>query len=313
MSSVFVTGASGQIGLRLVAELKRRGFQVTGLCRREAGAEALRALGATAVVGGLADREKVRAGLAGATVVYHLAGGVHGKGSETADVLNRQGTAQLLEALSGQRLESLVFASSCAVYGDRNGLWVREDYPPSPHTLYGESKVAAEQLLLASGHPVQIARIAAVYGPDFRLLQVEQMRRGRAWLPGEGQNFLPLVHVDDCVAALLLLAEKGKGIYHIVGRTTPQLKEFYAEVHRHAGGTPLRFWSTWIPSALQFQIAALNLSLMEKLGRKPRFTADNLRLFTAGVRMKTERLEKELGFTWKYGDYKEGLAACFGS
>lgn len=74
----------------------------------------------------------------------------------------------------------------------------------------------------------------------------------------------------------------------------------------------MRFWSTWIPSGIQFQVAALNLQLMEAVGRKPRFTADNLRLFTAGVRLKTERLEKELGFVWKYGDYKEGVAASFG-
>lgn len=312
MSRVLVTGASGQIGRPLVAALLAEGHTVLGLCRTEKGAEALRVLGAIPVVASLSEKEKVKEALSGVEEVYHLAGGVHGKGRETADVLNRQGTADLIAALEGKSLKSLVYASSCAVYGDRNGLWVTEDYPPSPHTLYGQSKVEAEKLLQATSFPLKIARIAAVYGPEFRLLQVEAQQKGRAWLPGEGQNFLPLVHVEDCVGALLKIGASASGIYHVVGRSFPQLKEFYAEVHKHVGGTPVRFWSTWIPSALQFRVAALNLSLMEQIGRKPRFTADNLRLFTAGVRMKSERLEKEVGYTWKYGDYKEGLAACFG-
>jgi len=63
---------------------------------------------------------------------------------------------------------------------------------------------------------------------------------------------------------------------------------------------------------LQFRLAEANEKLAGQMNRKPRFTPDNLRLWTAGVRMRSDRLEKELGFAWRFGDYKEGLAECLG-
>ncbi len=310
MSLVFVTGATGQIGVPLVQALVQAGHRVRGLCRTAEGEAQLQALGVEAVRGDLKDTVALEVALKEVDVVYHLAGGLRGKGQETAQRLNRDGTAALIAAATGKPIKSLVFASSCAVYGDRNGLWVGEDYPPSPHTDYGKSKVEAEDLLLSSGHPVKIARIGVVYGRGFRVLMEEAHKKGRAWLPGEGLNFLPWVHIDDVVGALVRIAARGQagGIYHVVGRSTPSLKDFYKEVAKRLGTKPVRFWSTWVPSALQFRLAEANEKVAGQLNRKPRFTPDNLRLWTSGVRMRSERLEKELGYVWRFGDYKEGLA-----
>ncbi|MFZ5477082.1 MAG: NAD-dependent epimerase/dehydratase family protein [Myxococcota bacterium] len=310
---VFVTGAAGQIGLPLVRALAARGLRVGGLARDDAKAAAVREAGGEPVKGTLEDAAALAEGLRGARWVFHLAGGVRGRGKNTADVVNRAGTVALVEALRGHSPEGVVFASSCAVYGDRSGLWVPEDYPVSPMTKYGESKVAAEVALRGWGGPVRFARIAATYGPGFRFLLADQMRSGRAWLPGEGKNHVPVVHVDDCVAALVRIAEAGRDgeAYHVAGRDTPMLREFYAAVHARAGGKPVRFWSTWIPSGIQVATARANERIATRLGTKPRFTEDNLKLYTASVRLRTERLEKELGFTWRYGGYEEGVGACF--
>ena len=316
---IFVTGATGQIGLPLVVALIGAGHTVAGLGRCKKGLERLAATGATAIEGSLEDGAgaggALAQGLAGAEAVFHLAGGVRGRGKATAEVLNHQGSRLLLDAIRQHApgLKKLIFASTCAVYGDRNGLWVTEDYAPAPHTEYGASKLAAEKLLLGSGVPTCVARIAAVYGPGFRMMQVGQMQRGRALLPGEGQNFLPLIHIDDCTGALLRLLDAGEPgrIYHVAAPATLQLREFYKLVHARAGGRPLRFWSTWIPGAIQKQAAALNERLQTALNRKPRLTNDALKLWTAGVRLKTERLEKELSYTWKWPEHKAAIAACF--
>jgi nucleoside-diphosphate-sugar epimerase len=310
---VFVTGATGQLGLPLVAALVAQGQQVVGLSRGNRQKE-LEAAGAVVLAGTLGKEESLREGIRGAEVIFHLAGGIRGPGVESADQLNRVGTETLIAAAKAENFKGpLIFASSCAVYGDRNGLWVTEDYAPAPHTLYGESKLAAEKALLESGLDVRIARIAAVYGPGIRFLMDDRMKAGRAFLPGEGLNYLPVVHIADCVGALLAIVERGSAgkIYNVAGRTQPQLKEFYKEVHKLAGGRPMRFWSTWIPSGIQFRAAEANEKLISRLGRKPRFTSDNLRLFTAGVRMKTDRLEKELGYNWVYPGFKEGIQASF--
>lgn len=320
MARIFVTGASGQIGVPLVRALVARGHSVVGLVHTPAKAEAVRSAGAEVVEGGLSDAAALAKGLEGASVVYHLAGGTRGPGTETADVLNREGTEAVVAACRGKKLEAFVFASTMAVYGDRSSMWIPEDYPPNPQTNYGTAKVAAENALLAAfkaeGLPVKIARIGAVYGPGIRFMAVDRLKEGKGWLPGEGKNHVPVVHVKDCVEALVTIAERGQAgeVYHVAGKSTPMLKEFYAEVHKLVGGTPMRFWSTWIPSAFQIRGAKLNEQICTQIGRKPRFTTDNLKLYTASIRLRTERLEKELGFTWSFPDHKLGLAdACGGA
>lgn len=313
----FVTGATGQIGRPLVRALAAAGHDVVALVRDPADAPALQALGVrSTVTGSLTDAGALDAGLAGADHVWHLAGGLRGTGRVDADRLNREGTEALAAAVARHagRLRGLTFASTCAVYGDRSGLWVTEDYPPAPQTEYGTAKVAAEKLLVAlgadTGLPVQVVRIAAVYGPGLRFMQEDAVRKGRAWLPGEGRNHVPVIHIDDCVAGLVAIGERGgPGVWNLAAPGTPSLKEFYAAVAEATGGTPVRFWSTWIPSAIQTAVATRNERLMMRLGRKPRFTNDNLRLFTASVRLRVDRLEKELGFTWQHPDHRGGVSA----
>ncbi|MDP2310503.1 MAG: NAD(P)-dependent oxidoreductase [Pseudomonadota bacterium] len=314
--TVLVTGGTGRIGAPLVRALLARGDTVAVLTRDPGRATTIP--GARLVKGTLFDPAALADALTGVTVVYHLAGGVRGAGIDTADRLNREGTEALLAGVRAAQLapkapplRAFVYASSCAVYGDRSGLWVAEDYPPSPHTTYGAAKVAAEAAVTAAGIPARIARIAAVYGPGFNFLLADKMRENKAWLPGEGRNIVPVVHVDDCVAALLRIGDSdASGVFHVAGRTAPTLREFYTSVHAASGGAPVRFWSTWIPSALQLAVARANERIVAGLGRRPRFTEDNLRLYTASVRLRTERLEKELGFRWAFGDHKDGVRAA---
>lgn len=314
---IFVTGASGQIGLPLLRALVARGDRVLGLVRTKDHEEAVRATGAEVLSGSLYDADALQRGVDGADRVFHLAGGIRGKGKETADQMNRVGTENLLAAIGARRLDSFVFASTMAVYGNRAGLWISEDFPTTPQTNYGKAKVAAENACLAAfkerGLPVRIARIGAVYGPGIRFLMKERMAEGWGWLPGEGLNLYPVVHVDDCVRALLAIDEKGQSgeVYHVAGKAHPMLKEFYAAVKPYAGDKPMRFWSTWLPSVFQLRAAELNEQLAGLTDRKPRFTKDNLALWTASIRLRTDRLEKELGFTWSWPDWKEGVkAAC---
>ena len=254
-------------------------------------------------------------------MVFHLAGTVRGPGKQTADVVNHQGTKRVLEALLASdrsRLSAVILSSTVAIYGDRSGLWVEEDMPPRPETDYARSKVAAEQVLLNafSNHeiPTRIARLAAVYGPDFPFMMVEPMQKGRAWLPGEGMNYVPTIQVEDAVRGLIRIAEKGQDgrIYNLSDKNPLQLSDFYERVHHHVGGTPVRFWSTWIPSYVQERLARRNESIKARLGRRPTFTVDSLRLFTASTRMNISRLEEELSFDWNWPDPVVGIGHSVG-
>lgn len=317
---IFVTGAAGRLGLPLVRALVGSGAEVVGLASTKEKAAELEKLGATALVGRLDRQDVLVQGLRGARRVYHLAGGVRGAGADTAEVINHQGTRHLCDALRSvghRELDALVFTSSVSVYGDRAGLWVDESMPPYPQTLYAESKVAAERLLLQlareEGLPARIVRVGAVYGPGFGVTMDAAIRAGRCWLPGEGRNYVPSLHCDDAVAGLLCVADRGADgeIYNLSDPNPVIQREFYAEVARLVGGRPPRFWSTWIPSYAQQWVASRAEALQARLGRRPRLTPDTLKLYTASVRMKVERLEKQLGFTWKYPTHTLGLGATF--
>ncbi len=70
---IFVTGASGFIGCTVVPELLGAGYEVVGLARSDASAEALRSLGADSLRGSLDDLEVLRDGASQADGVIHLA------------------------------------------------------------------------------------------------------------------------------------------------------------------------------------------------------------------------------------------------
>ncbi len=316
---IFVTGANGRVGLPLLRRLVADGWSVAGLVRDEDKARLVREAGAEPIVGDLEDDAALDRGLAGARAVMHLAGGLRGPGAMTADRLNHQGTRRLVDAVrrAGAELDALLFTSSVAIYGDRSGLWCPEDMPGHPNTRYGASKLAAEKALLdaheAEGLPVRIVRLAAVYGPGFPFTLAEPIRRGRAFLPGEGRNYVPTIHVEDAVGGILRVLEAGGDgeIYNLADPEPVPLRDFYAIVHEHVGGRPVRFWSTWIPSYVQMGVARRVEALGARLGRTPRFTPDNLKLFTASVRVRVDRMADELEFEWRYPTAREGLAATF--
>ena len=311
-----VTGAAGQLGRALVRALVADGATVRALVRTPAQALALRADGAEIYAGNLADTGLVAAAARGVDVIYHLAGGVRGAGHATPDVLNREGTEALLRGLEGARGGGpvLVLASSAAVYGDRSGLWVEETYPPSPHSRYGESKVAAEALVLGSGHRARVARLGAVLGVGaegpLRALQVPRLRAGRAWMPGDGVNHVPVVHLRDAIGGLRAVAERGEdgAIVHVAAPYTPTTREMTDAVARALGTGPARYVGTWVPSALQRRGAAAVEGAWSRVGLRPPLTPDTLALWTASVRLRTERIAA-LGYAWQAEDVLATVAA----
>ena len=317
MSKFCITGANGKVGRHLVSLLNTTGHEVIGLVRSDSAARMVASAGGTPLQAELHETDELARAFSGCTTVFHLAGTVRGPGKQTAEAVNHQGTKNVLDALLASdrsQLSALVFSSTVAIYGDRSGLWVEEDMPPRPETDYARSKVAAEQVLLNAfsdhGIPTRIARLAAVYGPEFPFMMIDAMQKGRAWLPGEGMNYIPTIQVEDAVRGLNLIAQSGTDgrIYNLSDKNPLQLAEFYEQVHHHIGGSPVRFWSTWIPSYVQERLARRNESIKARLGRRPTFTVDALRLFTASTRMNISRLEEELSFDWTWPNPVDGIA-----
>ncbi|HSD30556.1 MAG TPA: NAD(P)-dependent oxidoreductase, partial [Gemmatimonadales bacterium] len=161
----FVTGATGFVGAHLVDALQRRGDTVVCLVRNAAKARGLGWTGVRLLEGDLDMPDALREGCAGAEVVYHVAGRISARNPEEFLSVNRDGTARVLEAAGLQPPRRLVYVSSLAVGGPTvPGQPIDETRAPAPVTAYGQSKLAAEELVRASAVPWTIVRPPVVYG-----------------------------------------------------------------------------------------------------------------------------------------------------
>jgi len=204
---VFVTGGTGFVGAHLVQALGRRGDDVTALVRNPAKAEALGWRNVRIVRGDLDDAAALRAGAAGAEIVYHVAGRISARDLDDFMRANRNGTERVLEAVGrGEGPARFVLVSSIAAAGPTQpGHPIDESRVPAPVTDYGRSKLAAELLVRQAACPWTIMRPVVVYGEwDREILKVFRVaRRGFAPVFGRGEQEISVIYAGDLAEALI--------------------------------------------------------------------------------------------------------------
>lgn len=218
---VFVTGATGFIGRRLVGDLRARGDEVTALVRREDPT-----LDCPQVVGDLANVPGFSSALPGMDAVIHGAALVDPIDDErAADAINHRATIELARAARAHGVPTMAFMSSVMAIGFRPGAGlVAEDTPCAPANPYGRSKRAAELGLLAlddAALRVVVVRPPTVYGRgDVKgnfLGLTRAVDTGAFLVPGDGENRMSFCHVANLTAALraLVASPEARGIYHV--------------------------------------------------------------------------------------------------
>lgn len=226
MVRAVVTGAAGFIGSHLCERLLAEGDQVLGVDaltdyydprRKERNLAPLLACPRFAFHRRDLLALPLEELLAGADVVYHLAGqpGVRASwGDRFGPYLERNvhATQRLLEAARAARPRRLVYASSSSVYGDAEAYPTPETVRPRPVSPYGVTKLAAEHLCelyrTCFGVATVSLRLFSVYGPRQRpdmafARLVAAAFEGTAFpLHGDGEQVRDFTYVADVVAAL---------------------------------------------------------------------------------------------------------------
>ncbi len=169
-----VTGATGRIGRHLVRALAEAGHTVRALAMPRDHRAADLASDVEVVFGRLEEPASLEPAVEGVDAVFHLAGALTSRGCREEEFVrvNFQGTFHLLKAVRDRApaLAHFVYASSDAVYFERpdsdpHYLPVDEDHPRLAGSVYGASKVGAEELCLSFrrgfGLPVTILRFGA--------------------------------------------------------------------------------------------------------------------------------------------------------
>ncbi|HKK23631.1 MAG TPA: UDP-glucose 4-epimerase GalE [Pseudohaliea sp.] len=149
-----VTGGAGYIGSHIVRALASRGDRVTILDNFSTG-HRWATQGQEVVEADLRDLPALRGALAGRRFdgVFHFAARSLVGESNTAPLLyyqnNVSGTANLLEVAAENGWRNCVFSSTAAIYGTPEAEFIDEQHPRRPINVYGQTKLAMEQLLEA--------------------------------------------------------------------------------------------------------------------------------------------------------------------
>jgi nucleoside-diphosphate-sugar epimerase len=224
---ILVTGGAGYVGSIVVDELLGRGYFVRALDSLLHGSvpSLLLAWGHPEfefVQADVRDQNACRAALVGVGAVVHLAAVVGdpacSREPEFARAVNLDATKRLLDDAAAAGVERFVFASTCSNYGRLDDdAFATEEFELAPISLYAETKVAAEEAILArSGNGLAgcCLRLATVYGSSPRMrfdLTVNEFTREvtleRDLLVYGEQFWRPYVHVRDAAQAILLALE----------------------------------------------------------------------------------------------------------
>jgi UDP-glucose 4-epimerase len=249
MKRALVTGAAGFIGSHLTEELIDQGYEVRGLDNLSAGSiDNLSAVADhesfTFIEGDIRDRAVVEESIEGVDDVFHLAAvaSVQRSFDEPSIVsdVNCTGTSVLLEAAQTHDVDTVVVASSAAVYGSSEALPKHEAMPVAPESPYALSKHYTEQTTLQLGQQYDFSAVGLRYfnvfgprqDPDGEYAAVipkfiDLMLDGeQPVIFGDGEQTRDFVCIDDVVQANLKAAERDcTGIFNIARGTRTSINE----------------------------------------------------------------------------------------
>ena len=303
---VFLTGASGAIGSRLVPQLVDAGHEVIGTHHSAASAEFLRTLGATPVRVDLLDPGAVRGAVLEhrpdaivhqATALAHATFGRNlDRTLAATNELRTTGTDALLAAARDAGVRRFVAQSGAAYgrYARVGGLVKTEDDPlePTPPAHTAETMAALHRLERVVTDFGGIAlRYGVFYGADDDGL-IQPVRRRQLPVIGDGGGVWSWIHLDDAAAATVLALEhEGPAVYNVVDDEPAPVREWLPALVRALDAKPPRRLPAWLARPLAGE--AVVVMSTEQRG------ASNA------------KAKRELGWTPRHPSWRTGFAEAY--
>jgi len=195
------------------------------------------------------------------------------------------------------KLQSLQWAgylSTTGVYGDTKGAWVNEESRCQPQSERGKHRLLAEKAWLQSTLPVEIFRLAGIYGHDRNIISRLMTGNYKAisWQP---EHFSSRIHVDDIISTLLAAIAKPH-----VGR-----------ILNIADDLPLPH-SQYVQKVAAMTGAPAPIILTPDEG-KEQLSATALSFFSDNKRISNQKLHDELMPTLQYPSFIHGIQSIMQS
>jgi 2-alkyl-3-oxoalkanoate reductase len=308
---VFLAGATGVIGRRLVPMLIADGHHVTGMTRAPGKVDALRAAGVEPVVADALDRDAVRRAVSDAhpdAVIHQLTSlparidpRTIGRDFATNDRLRSEGTRILVDAAQeagATRIlaQSIAFAyapgPAGTVHGEDDPLYVDA---PEPFRRSARALDDLERTVVGAGG--MALRYGYFYGPGSSISASgsmgEDVARRRMPIVGRGQGVWSFVHVDDAArATVAALTRGGPGAYNVVDDDP-------APVVR------------WLPALAEALGAKKPMRVPAWLAR-PLAGSYGVATMTRAQGASNKLAKRELGWAPEYPSWREGFRAGLG-
>ena len=232
---VFVTGATGFIGSRVVSELIGAGHQVLGLTRSDEGAKSLAAAGADVQRGDLRDIESLRSAAAASDAVIHTAFQHDWSRFAESCELDKRAIETIGAVLEGSDGHFIVSSG----LGVAEGRPSTEDDPPFPTSQQlPRASEATAVALMERGVSASVMRLPQVHdtvkqGLITRLVGIAREKGVSAYV-GEGENRWAAAHVLDVAHLYRLALERGNAgaRYHAVAEEGVSLKDIATALGR---------------------------------------------------------------------------------
>ena len=303
---IFVAGATGAIGSRLVPRLVDAGHEVVGTSTSPARAERVRALGATPVALDLLDAHAVRKAVRETepeAIVHQATALANARFGRSLDRtfahtnrLRTEGTDALLAAAREAGVPRFVAQSFASYRYAREGGWVKtEDDPLDPHPPANtqQTNAAMSHLDRAVIDAGGIAlRYGGFYGGDNDGL-VEPVRKRRLPILCDGAGVVSFVHLDDAAAATVLaLDHEGPAIYNVVDDEPAPVREWLPLLAEALGAKPPRRVPRWLTRLVAGEAAVV-------MGTESRGASN-------------ANAKRELGWTLRHASWRDGFRAAYG-
>ena len=223
---IFVTGATGVIGRRVVPQLIRAGHQVTGLARTDQKAALLSQFGAIPVRVDLFDMAALTPVLAGHDTVANLATNVppleqalEPTAWDMHDRLRNEASRSVTRAAAEAGCQTFIQESITFPYADKGTEWIEETDADHCPPEMASSRVAEEQAVWFSAHGGRgiVLRFALFYAPDSSHTQEFQaaIRAGQSPFLGDPTSYMSHIYAEDAATAVVSVLNAPAGIYNV--------------------------------------------------------------------------------------------------
>src|SRR3984893_1996196 len=235
---VFVTGATGNIGSKVVKELIAAGHRVLGLCRSDDKAPALAAAGAEVYRGSMADPDSLKDGASRSDGVIHLAF----NHDFSRFVQNCEDDRRVINALGSALAGSnrpLIVTSGTPIANTVPGEPAKEDNATvgsNVHPRAASEEAAAS--VAAAGVNVSVVRLPQVHDPVTQGLITPAIgmyrEKGLCAYVGDGLNRWPAAYVLDVAQLYRLAIEKAEpgAKYHAVAEEGVPVRDIAQAIGR---------------------------------------------------------------------------------